>query len=132
MSIVNSEQPLRRYHFSAERIDQTNYMAEVAVIAKSEEEARAKAQAEADENNVDWIEEDCEEGYADLTLESSVDLTEEEVEEYLEEQRENENFINDLKQTETYRIHTLLASLRKTDTEEERATLIDELEHMIQ
>jgi hypothetical protein len=58
------------------------------VIVRSEDEAREKAQAEADEDNLDWIDENSEEGYADLTLEFSVDLTEEEVEEYLEEQRE--------------------------------------------
>jgi hypothetical protein len=58
------------------------------VIVRSEEEAREKAQAEANEDNLDWIDENSEGGYADLTLEFSVDLTEKEVEEYLEEQRE--------------------------------------------
>jgi hypothetical protein len=79
MNIANSEQPLKRYNFSAERIDQTIYRAEIAVIAKSEGEAYAKAQAEADENNVDWIEEDIEEGDADITLETTEKLDDEEV-----------------------------------------------------
>ena len=88
MSLANNEQPLRRYNFSAERIDQTIYTAEVAVIASSEAEAYEKAKAEADEDNSDWIEEDIKEGDPELTLEFSVDLTEEEVQAYSKEQQD--------------------------------------------
>ena len=42
MNIMNSEQPLRRYCFDAERIDQTTQRAEISVIASSEEEAWPK------------------------------------------------------------------------------------------
>ena len=82
---------------------------------------------------MDWFEADLEEGETDLTLESCEDLTEEEVEEYLAEQRENEA-VEALRQEETCRrreLQTLLASLRTTATEEERASLIDDLERMI-
>jgi hypothetical protein len=128
---------IMNYCFHAERIDQTTQRADISVIASSEEEAWHKAQAEADEGNLDWFEEDLEEGETDLTLESCEDLTEEEVEEYLEyleEQRKNEEAVEALKQKETCRrreLQTLLESLRTTATEEERASLIDDLERMI-
>ena len=97
---------IMNYCFDAERINQTTRRAEISVIASSEEEAWQKAQAEADEGNLDWFEEDLEEGETDLTLESCEDLTEEEVEEYLEyleEQRKNEEAVEALKQKETCR-----------------------------
>ena len=98
MSGETSERTLRCYHFTAERIDQTTYQADVSVIAKDEAEAFEKAQTEADEGSLDWCESDTEEGDSDLALFGIEDPTEEEVEEYLEEQRrDDEAFINDLR-----------------------------------
>ena len=140
MSNKTSQQTLRRYHFTAERIDQTTYQADVSVIAKDEAKAFEKAQAEADEGSLDWCASETEEGDSDLALFEVEDLTEEEVEEYLDEQRgesDDEEFINDLRGTRmivpavppslSARLEGITASLRAAATEEERARLIDEL-----
>ena len=143
MSNKTSQQTLRRYHFTAERIDQTTYQADVSVIAQDETEAFDKAQAEADEGPLYWGESATEEGYPDLRLAQVEDATEEEVEEYLEEQRrDDEAFINDLRSigeadwppvnpTLAARLEGITASLRAAATEEERTRLIDELEGLI-
>jgi hypothetical protein len=125
-------QSLRRYCFEAERIDQSTQKAEIGVVARSEEEAWEMAQAEVDDGNVDWVEEESEEGEADLELLSCDGLTEEELAEYLEEQREIEA-VEAREQEAAHRrrdLQTLVASLR-TATEEERASLIDDLERMV-
>ena len=81
------ESPLRRYCFNAERVVETTESAQLSEIATSEEEAWDKAQAQLDDGDVDWDEEESNEGEADLSLASTERLTDEEIEEYLEELR---------------------------------------------
>jgi len=125
--------PLRRYCFEAERLVESTQRAEISVIARSEEEGRDKAQAEVDENEVEWDEDDFDEGEAQLSLGSTEELSDEEIEDYLEEQREEAEAVKAAEQRATRRrgLNSILASLRTTTSEEERAGLIDELEQLI-
>jgi hypothetical protein len=104
------------------------------VIATSEAEVWEKAQAQIDNCDADWCDPyitDWE--VADLTLGSQRDLTDYEMEEYLEERRAEEEAVRAAEQRATRRanLNSIFASLRTAASEEERATRIDDLEQMI-
>ena len=125
---------LRRYVFIASRDVEGTQGAEICVIATSEDEAREKAQVQIDDGEADWWEpEIMDEGDGDLTLDSEADLTDEEIEAYREEQRVEEENAMAAEQRASRRrnIHSILTSLRSTASEEERASLIDDLERTI-
>ena len=113
------ESPLRRYCFNAERVVETTESAQLSEIATSEEEAWDKAQAQLDDGDVDWDEEESNEGEADLSLASTERLTDEEIEEYLEELRVEGEAVSAAEQGASRRrnVRTLLASLRATASE---------------
>jgi hypothetical protein len=129
----NAQRQLRRYSFDVGRVVQFTEYAEITVTARNEEDAWVKAQAQLDDDDVQWVGGDTEGGEADLSLASSEGLTDEEVEEYLEEQRAEEEAIKAAEQRAARGrdIQSILASLRKTASEEERADLIDDLEQML-
>jgi hypothetical protein len=127
------DSPLRRFCFNANRIVEATEWAEISVVARSEEEAWGKAQAQLDDDEVEWVADDNEQGDADLSLSCSEELTDEEIQEYLEEQRAEEEAFRTAEQRATRQraCHSILASLRTTASEEERAGLLDELERVI-
>jgi non-homologous end joining protein Ku len=133
MSANSDVGELRRYCFGVDRFVQTTECAEITVTARSEDEAWNKAQAQLHGGYVDWNECNTEEDEPDLSLESTEDPSEEEVEEFLEERREEEEAARAAEQRAARGrdIHSILAALRKTASEEERADLIDALEQML-
>jgi hypothetical protein len=138
MSTIDSQQQneksLRRYVFNASREPECSQEAEISVIASSEEEALDQAQARIAACDVDWDElEVWDEGYADLTLDSQEDLTDEEIEEYRRQKLSELEAIRDAEQQLTRRskLRTLLESLRATASEEERASLLNSLEETL-
>jgi hypothetical protein len=127
--------PLRRYCFDADRSVQATEYAEISVIARSEDEAWEKAQAQLDDGDVEWVddEDEYDRGEPDLYLSSSEELTGEEIEEYQEEQGAEGDAVKAAEQSASVQrdCHSILASLRTTASEEERASLLDELERFI-
>jgi hypothetical protein len=128
------DSPFRRFTFNAVRVVETTEAAEITVIAKSEEEAYCKAEAQLnDEDDVEWVQEDYDQGEADLSLLSSGELSDDEIQELLEEQKAEEAAAEAAEQRATRRrdCDSILALLRTTRNEEERSGLIDDLELML-
>jgi hypothetical protein len=123
----------RLYNFVATRTDEIYKRAAIGVIGLSKEETRPQAELDLEEGDVDWEEEDFQEGEPDLTFDTCEDLTDEEVQEYLEEQRVSQEEVEAKIREQALRrdLRGLLTSLRATATAEERATLLDAMDRLI-